>query len=163
MKPTEFILPLAIATAGAIALSIPAQADTLYNVLTGQNREPHGGLEILPANDVRGPADLSTTRQAWNGFSDNNHLSGTLKTFDGTETAVSFTAGTAGEWGSQGGTGSRIYESYVYHPNTASFGGLSPASMYDLYILATSYWHDHGAIQITQTAGTGCAGPCRSG
>jgi hypothetical protein len=154
MKPAKSILLFARSAVAIVALQVAAQADTLYNVLTGQGRGPGGGLEILPVHNVFGPAALNATGQTWNGFSDNNHLSGTLKTSTGTPTAVTFTAGPSGEWGSAG-PGPSLFQAYVYHPSTASFTGLNPGSTYDLYVLASSYWGDRGAIAITQTAGTG--------
>ena len=86
--PTEFILPLAMATAAAIALSISAQAETaVYNVLTGQNREPGGNLAITPAMGFVGPA-AETTGTVWNGFSDNAPGARNLSTSTGVSSTV---------------------------------------------------------------------------
>ena len=147
-------------TAALLALLSAAQADTVYNVLPGQNRQPGGGSAITPANDVRGPADLITINQTWNGFS-NSYLTGYLKTSTGPDTTVTFTA-SGGAWeSSPSATGSRIFDSYVYlsQAATASFGGLNPASTYDLYVLVGSFNGDANTkVSVTQTAGTGLTG-----
>ncbi len=159
MKTTQFILTLASATAAVIALTVPAQADTLYNILTGQNREVGNNLHISPADDVRGVADIVTANQYWLGISDNSLASQTtysLVTSTGASSSLTYTTSLgSGDWGSQGGTGSRIWESYNYRPSDGSFAGLDPAKTYDLYVLANSFWGDRAGSQIHQTAGTG--------
>jgi len=110
-KSNRTVTGLAIMlAAGALLMSgIAAQADTLYNLAVGQNR--NGGYAITPANDVRGPADLITANQTWNCFSQ-SLLTGTLKTSAGTVTTKTFTSSN-GTWASNGGTGSRIFEAFL--------------------------------------------------
>ena len=161
---------IAVAVVAALAPATAASADTaVYNVLTGQNREPGGIAAITPAMGFVGPV-AETTGTVWNGFSDNAPGARNLYTSTGVVSTVKFASDPNANYASGGSAAGypspSFYDSYIYgdHDFSATFSGLNPASTYDLVIIASNFynnarWDDPAAaIGVELTAGSGLTG-----